>query len=230
MSFLLAPASFCCAAGRSSDRGRSIELPAKRTAESAAPPAPEWHRPPHGDRLRRARCRASSIIVAAIAALALFGAAHAAQSSIPAVATPTAGQGSTANTANAKLALFQDFVNGNVPVKEAVVYRKITKPDGTMVNQEWWRFGCQGSTWYVQRLRPDTNNPSSLVPLGGHQVGGASYTHLWIIDDRNVHLAAKESAEGSLLTKAGLPTLLQTALSLGLPRKFGFFDVFNGYQ
>ena len=225
MNFLPAPTTFCRAAGRGSDRGKSIELQANCLAELATPPALKPHRTPRGDRLRRARCRLAGVIAAVVVAAAMFSAAHAAQDSTPGVPTPKTGQVSTAGTANAKLALFQDFVNGKVPVKEAVVYRKITKPDGAVDNQDWWRFGCQENTWYCQRLQPDKNDASQLVPHGDQEVGGASYTHLWIIDDRNVHLAVKESADGSLLDKYPLRNLMQSTLSLGLPRRTDKIEV-----
>lgn len=125
------------------------------------------------------------------------------------------------NPTNAALATFQAFVNGEVPVKEAVVYRKITRADGTLVNQEWWRFGYQENTWYVQRLEPDKANPSKLVPLWDHEVFGASITHVWTVSDKTVNVAAKQSATGSVPDRHGAfpRSLMIEALSLGLPRR-----------
>src|SRR5882724_12010540 len=42
---------------------------------------------------------------------------------------------------------FRSFVNGAVPVKEAVVYRQISQTN-KVLNEEWWRFGYQPNTWY----------------------------------------------------------------------------------
>lgn len=124
------------------------------------------------------------------------------------------------NTTNAGLATFQAFVNGEVPVKEAVVYRKITRADGTLVNQEWWRFGYQENTWYVERLEPDKDDASTLVPLWDREVFGASFTHVWTVSDKNIHVAARDFGAGGVPdTHGGFPRgLLFSALSLGLPR------------
>lgn len=122
---------------------------------------------------------------------------------------------------NARLATFQKFVNGEVPILEAVVYRKITKPDGSYTNQEWWRFGCQENTWFVERLQPASDDPSKLVPVPNGAIVGASYTHLWTVSDRNIHVAAKEFWLGSKPDTYGgfHRNLMFCALSLGLPRR-----------
>ncbi len=124
------------------------------------------------------------------------------------------------NTTNAGLATFQAFVNGELPVKEAVVYRKITRADGTLVNQEWWRFGYQENTWYVERLEPDKDDAPTLVPLWDREVFGASFTHVWTVSDKNIHVAARDFGAGGVPdTHGGFPRgLLFSALSLGLPR------------
>ncbi len=122
---------------------------------------------------------------------------------------------------NARLVTFQKFANGEVPILEAVVYRKITKPDGSYTNQEWWRFGCQENTWFVERLQPASDDPSKLVPVPNGAIVGASYTHFWTVSDRNIHVAAKEFGTGSKPDTYGgfHRNLMFAALSLGLPRR-----------
>lgn len=157
-----------------------------------------------------------------VALVAICNTVLAGEAPAPLTSRPTAGHASTSIVVNAKFALFQDFVNGKVPIKEAVVYRKITKPDSSWVNLEWWRFGYQENTWFVQRLQPDPSNSSNLVPLWNHEVCGASYAMLWLITDRDVEVAPKQSSTGSLPEINGsLPrSLVHAALSLSLPRQF----------
>lgn len=122
-------------------------------------------------------------------------------------------------TTNSQLDIFQKFVNGMVPVREAVVYRIIAGKDGTMVNQDWWKFGLQGETWYVERLQPSTNDPEMLVPRPGSAVYGASVEDMWAVSDKDVHIAAKTVAANSLLDRNSAErNLMFSALSLGLPR------------
>jgi hypothetical protein len=124
------------------------------------------------------------------------------------------------NNSEARLATFQEFVNGEVSIREAIVFRRITKSDGALVNQEWWRFGYQNDTWYVQRLTPAVDDSSKLVPLPGNTVCGASVDRLWTVGDKDVHWAARDSAAGSIPDTFGefSRSLLLSALSLGLPR------------
>jgi len=83
----------------------------------------------------------------------------------------------------ARLATFQKFVNGEVPVKEAVVYRELSKTNGTVLNREWWRLGYQNDTWFVQRLIPVATNSSHLVPRDA--ICGASFAQLWTVSEIN---------------------------------------------
>jgi hypothetical protein len=72
-------------------------------------------------------------------------------------------------------ATFQKFVNGEVPVKEAIVYRELSDTiSGKVLNKEWWRFGYQNDSWFVQRLKPDTNDSSKLIPINS-DIYGASF-------------------------------------------------------
>jgi hypothetical protein len=115
-------------------------------------------------------------------------------------------------------------VNGEVPVKEAVVYRKITRADGSLVNQEWWRFGWQRNTWFAERLQPEAADSLKLVPIPNSVVCGASYTHVWSVSEKNIHVAAKDFGLGSKPDTYGgfQRNLMFSALSLGLPRRLDF--------
>ncbi|MHB8520982.1 MAG: hypothetical protein ACYDH9_09495 [Limisphaerales bacterium] len=121
-----------------------------------------------------------------------------------------------------KLESFKRFVNGEGDIKEAVVYRRISSQDGRTINQEWFRFGCQerGNTWYVQRLKPGTNDPTILTPLGTDDIGGASYTHIWSMSDKDVQIVEKTLAIGSGPQRhRSLPfDLMYTAVRLGIPK------------
>ncbi len=152
---------------------------------------------------------------------ALFRTGVLAQSSAPAATRSETKPVLSAGATNARLALFQDFVNGQVPVKKAVVYRKISKPDGMIINQDWWCFGYQDNTWYAERLKPATNDPTKLVPLSHDVICGASFTHLWTISDQNIHVAAKPFAAGGTPDRYGATVRnpMQASISLGLPRR-----------
>lgn len=119
------------------------------------------------------------------------------------------------------LETFQQFTNGKRWVKEAVVNRCISRADGTVINNEWVRFGFQGSTWYAQRLVPSTNDSTQLVPMARlrNPIGGASFTHLWLVTDTDVHVASKEFATGSTPKEySGVEYgCMVDALTLGLP-------------
>jgi len=130
------------------------------------------------------------------------------------------------NGNNDKLLVFQKFVNGEIPVKEAVVYRRSEKYDGAVLNQEWWRFGYQNGTWYCQRLEPEANNPTNLVPKPMNTVCGASFAQYWTIDDSYIDLAENSKVKGSSpdTYAQGYRSLMFAALSLGLPR---ISDVLN---
>ncbi|HEV2390839.1 MAG TPA: hypothetical protein VG146_00610 [Verrucomicrobiae bacterium] len=124
--------------------------------------------------------------------------------------------------ADSKLATFQKFVNGEISIREATVYRKITER-GKVINQGWWRFSWQkdGQTWYVQLLIPDKQEPSKLVPQEGNCVCGASLKEFWVVSDKDVHVAAKGQASGSCPDEYGslYRNLMFSALSLGVPRR-----------
>jgi peroxiredoxin len=131
-----------------------------------------------------------------------------------------------AQTPDAGLVTFQKFVNGEVPVKEAVVYRELSDTNGKVLNKEWWRFGCQNGSWFVQRLIPDTNDSSKLVPRESSTVG-ASDTQFWVVDDQNLDVAEKNVAKGSLPDSFGMfyRSLLLSALSLGIPRQYDALSI-----
>jgi hypothetical protein len=120
------------------------------------------------------------------------------------------------------LSTFQAFVNGEVPIKEAVVCRKMFNTTGVLRNEEWWRFGLQQGTWYVQRLTPDSTTPTILIARPNDTVCGASFATLWTVSDRNIDIADKDVALGSKPDTFGeFPrSLMFYALSLGLPRNF----------
>ncbi|MBE0545197.1 MAG: TlpA family protein disulfide reductase [Verrucomicrobia bacterium] len=142
----------------------------------------------------------------------------------------TCGPRALGQEADPRLATFKAFVNGGVPVKEAVVCREITKPDGTLVNKEWWRFGWQAGTWYVQRLIPDTNNPTKPFTQANNTTIGASSTVLWSVSDRNLHFAEKVVARGSGPDSQGAfeRQLMLGAMSLGLRQNLSFHSIMDG--
>lgn len=110
------------------------------------------------------RCKIRNGVTSAVAlALTVSATVFGAETNPPAGPHRTSGQDSSANATNSNLIFFQDFVNGNIPIKEAIVYRNIAKLDGTWMNEEWWRFGCQDNTYYVQRLEPDKETVQKLV-------------------------------------------------------------------
>lgn len=57
---------------------------------------------------------------------------------------------------------FKSFIHGDINVREAVVYRRISTLEGNLINQEWYRFGFQKETWFAQRLKPSFNDPKQL--------------------------------------------------------------------
>jgi hypothetical protein len=129
---------------------------------------------------------------------------------------------------NPRLESFQRFVNGQLSIKEAVVYRQVHMSEtNSFVNEEWWRFGCQPNTWYVQRLHPDPNNPAKFVPLKNDVKFGASFTNMWMVTEKVLDLVEKQSAAGSRPIKNGElhRNLMFGALSLGLPRRLDAFDI-----
>jgi thiol-disulfide isomerase/thioredoxin len=125
--------------------------------------------------------------------------------------------------AESGLDAFQNFVNGKIPIKEATMSRKVFKADGKLMNEEWWRFGYQDGTWFVQRLMPATNDPSKLIPRENNHVCGASFSDVWVVSDENLHLVRKDMVAGSVPDNYGVfyRSLMFSAVSLGLPRKAG---------
>ena len=149
------------------------------------------------------------------------------------VATLFLAASAGAQTTNSEaLRLFQKFVNGEVPVKEAIVYRKITWTNQNKINQEWWRFGYQenGRTWFVQRLVPgETNNFVPAPPDGG--ICGASYSNYWCMSEDNIHLVDKTNYAGSIPDRYGsFPrSLMYASLSLGIPRLREIMELDDSY-
>jgi len=130
---------------------------------------------------------------------------------------------------NARLATFQKFVNAELPVKEAVMhreYRELSSTNHIAPNHEWWRFGYQNGTWFVQRLKPDATNSARLVP-NDSSVCGASFAQFWMVSDKYLYLAAKNVAAGSVPDKSGAfrRTLMIEALSLGVPRELNLLNL-----
>jgi thiol-disulfide isomerase/thioredoxin len=130
------------------------------------------------------------------------------------------GAGVCGQATEAKLAMFQKFVNGEVPIKEATVYREYSATNRTVPNKEWWRFGRQNDTWYVQRLIPEVTNSSKLVPTRVSVVCGASYTQFWVVADQSLEFVTKKFVSGSHPEKNSRfdRSLMFGALSLGVPR------------
>ncbi len=125
---------------------------------------------------------------------------------------PGAPSGSEAET-------FKEFVNGRVPIKEAVVYRAISGNDGALKNEDWWRFGYELGNWYVERLQPDPTNKLALVPKGRKQVYGASSSNLWAVSEQDLHLAVRSAGTNSMLDhNRSHRNMMFAALSLGVPR------------
>ena len=131
-----------------------------------------------------------------------------------------AGLGKCDQLTNARLVTFQKFVNGEVPIKEAVVYRQLSKTNGTVFNKEWWRFGYQNGTWFVQRLTTNGAVSSQPVPRDS-TVCGASFAQFWIVTDKNLCTASKDVATGSVPDESAAfdRSLMFEALSLGVPRE-----------
>lgn len=123
--------------------------------------------------------------------------------------------------------IFQNFINGQVPIKEAVVYRKILNTNGAILNQDWWRFGYQSDTWYLERLVPDKDDSSKLVSRPNGNICGTSYRSVWTVSDKDIHTAAKSSASGSVpesFTKFYCNLMIST-LSLGVPRRLDVLTI-----
>jgi len=124
-----------------------------------------------------------------------------------------------AQDTNSPLEIFQRFTTGKIPIKDAVVYRKLSTLGGKVLNEEWMRFGYQERTWFVYRLAPDTNNSSLLMPVDYHVVCGASLDQLWTISAKNFHVADKKSATGSVPDRFGdfSRGFMWRSLALGIP-------------
>jgi len=127
---------------------------------------------------------------------------------------------------NDRLGRFQKFVNGEIPVKQGLMLRTLSNANGKVLNREWWRFGCQDDTWYVERVVPDTNNPLKFVSAAWGTVCGASTTRYWSISDQNIHLVDRDKAVSSGPESFGefSRSLLSSGLALGLPRRHGALE------
>ena len=137
-----------------------------------------------------------------------------------------AGFGKCRQMTDGPLVTFQKFVNGEVRIKEAVVYRQLSKTNGTVFNKEWWRFGYQNDTWFVQRLRPDATNSTKLVPKDS-SICGASFAQFWVVSDKNLSMATKNVATGSGPDESAAfrRSLMFEALSLGVPRELDELNI-----
>lgn len=122
---------------------------------------------------------------------------------------------------SANLDQVKTFINGKIPIKNALVFRDIRAADGRVLNREWFRFGYQNGTWFAQRLSPDAKEPSKLTnhPLG--VVVGASDRELWTISDENMHVAELGRSRGSVPEAFGSleRSLVFSTLALGVPRR-----------
>ncbi len=112
------------------------------------------------------------------------------------------------------LATFRMFVNGEIPIKEAVVHRTL-KEGARALGDVRWRFSLQdgGRSWYVQVLDPPDLN---------HRTFGASLAQLWEVGDKTLHVVDKGCAKGSEPYGASFQrTLLWNTVALGLPSDWG---------
>jgi|GEM_PF-2731972 len=130
---------------------------------------------------------------------------------------------------NDRLGRFQKFVNGEIPVQEAIVYRTVAKTNGIVFNKQWWRFAYQEGTWYCQQLKPDDSNPTNLIPSAMNGVCGKSYTSFWKINDAIIEVADKNFVRDSHLDYVFERFLMLSALSLNLPRITQAFDIQDSY-
>jgi hypothetical protein len=107
-----------------------------------------------------------------------------------------AGLPAPGQTLNTNFEFFKQFIVGQVPVREAVVYTTLTR-EGKLVNEEWFRFAYQpGDTWFVQRLIPDATITNNLVPRDDTIVG-ASTTTRWNLGAKVMEVVDKAYASGS---------------------------------
>jgi len=141
----------------------------------------------------------------------------------------TVASGICGHATDARLVTFQKFVNAEVPVKEAVVFREyqdLSNSNHPKLNKEWWRFAYQNNTWFVERLNPDATNPARLVPVDSN-VWGASLAQFWQVSDKNLNLATKEVAAGSVPDTGSTfsRSLMFEALSLGVPRELSRLNI-----
>ena len=143
---------------------------------------------------------------------------HCAALALSAAAALLAGLPAAGQTLNTNFEFFKQFIVGQVPVREAVVYRTLTR-EGKLVNEEWFRFAYQpGDTWFVQRLIPDATITNNLVPRDDHIVG-ASTTTFWNLGEKNMEVVDKAYASGSNPEKFGLfyRGLVYGTMNLQLP-------------
>ncbi|MHB9006263.1 MAG: hypothetical protein ACYDC1_04980 [Limisphaerales bacterium] len=124
-------------------------------------------------------------------------------------------QAAAADESNPALKLFQQFSNGQMPIEEAIVYRRI---GGSFTNESWLRFGFQTNTWYGQWVKPDPANAGQFVPVDS-RMQGASHSHFWLFSDDNIHLVPLDNAKDSTpweFCKISW-SMIRQALSFGVP-------------
>jgi hypothetical protein len=129
--------------------------------------------------------------------------------------------GGFAQGPNPKLETFKKFINGEVPIAEAVVYRTIVTSPKHRPSREWWRFGCQhdANTWYCRYLKPVATNSAELRPELG--AVGASDDAFWVVGRHDLHIADKAHASllhGPLRMGTLERGYVNATLSLGFPR------------
>lgn len=116
------------------------------------------------------------------------------------------------------LEAFRQLSSGRLPIKEAVVLRTVSRPNGSVINKEWFRFGYQRGSWFAERLAPGTNDSRKLEHLANRTVCGASFTHRWTISDQNIHVAYKDAVTNNVPEEFGnfYRRLMLESVTLGI--------------
>lgn len=120
---------------------------------------------------------------------------------------------------NGNLEFFQRFTTGKEPIKEAVVFRKLSTSTGKLINQEWLRFGLQGDSWYVEQLVPENATSTNLIHKPSSSICGRSYTDIWTVNERTLHMVDPDYREGSVPNNYGKPfrAMMNEFIALGIP-------------
>jgi hypothetical protein len=123
-------------------------------------------------------------------------------------------------TQSTNFEFFKEFVNGEIPIKEAVVYQTLWKAR-KLINEERWRFSLQdgGGSWYVQ----DIEAQGTHFYRRDHRTCGASVAQFWLVNDKVLDVVDKSCSEASVPYKtAGHDRgIMWSAVSLGVPSQYG---------